>query len=127
MMQGKLFVLTVLVVTSLTAPVYAGEARDVMLQNMTGSVDYQKGGQGDWIKAAPNTTLAQSDVVRTGDSSTASLLFKGMSDATVEMRPNSVLELATVSEEKAGDDTELDIALGSVLVKAEKLKGESSF
>ncbi len=111
----------------LPLPAEAETGREVVVQSLSGSVEYQKGGEGEWIKAAPEILLAESDVVRTADNSRCNLLFKGMSNATVELKPNSMLELATVAEEKTGDDTQLDLTLGAVLVKADKLKGESAF
>lgn len=105
----------------------AEAAREIVVKNITGTVEYQKGGEGDWIKATNDLVLAESDIVRTGDKSSCDVVFKGQSDAGVEMRPNSILEFTTVADAKGSDDTELDLMLGSVLVKAEKLKGESSF
>ncbi len=127
-MSYKSFVCILVMSFMAGAPLYAAAAeRNVLVQNAAGSVEYQKGGEGDWAPAAKDAALSESDIVRTGDASTCDLLFKGMSDTTVQLRPNSVLELSTVSEEKTGDDTELDLTIGSVLVKAEKLKGDSAF
>ena len=101
-------------------------AREVVISSLSGTVDYMKGGQGEWVKASSGDVLQETDIVRTGENSTCALIFKGMSDAAVDMRPDSVMELSTVSDKK-GDSTELGLSIGSVLVKAEKLKGESSF
>lgn len=102
------------------------EGREVLVTAMTGTVDFMKGGKGEWTKVETEAVLQETDVVRTGAKSTCSLLFKGMSNSTVEVKPDSVLELSTVSD-KTGDDTELGLSIGSVLVKAEKLNDESSF
>ena len=102
--------------------------RDVLVTALSGNVEHQKQGGGDWLPLAPDALLTQTDVVRTGDNSTCTLLFKGMKQATVEVRPNSMLELITVNTADSGDSTELDLSIGAVLVKAEKLQsGSSSF
>ncbi len=107
-------------------PSAMAEVREVVVTGLTGEVDYMKGGAGDWLQIEKEAVLQETDVVRTGAKSTCSLLFKGMSNSTVEMKPDSVLELSTVSD-TTGDDTELGLSIGSVLVKAEKLNDESSF
>src|SRR5262245_52921964 len=128
-MNAKAILLTGILVAISTASVYAENGdRQVIVQSTTGNVEYQKSGDGSWVKTSKDAVLSESDVVRTGDDSTADLLFKGTSSTTIQLRPNSVLELSNVSEPKPGQDaTELDLSLGSVLVKAEKLQGDSQF
>lgn len=128
-MKIKSFIVAFVLCVAGSMPLFASDDvdRTVIVQELKGSVEFQKGGAGDWAPAAKDTILAESDIVRTGDDSTCSLLFKGMSNTAVELRPNSVMELSTVSIANSADDTELDLSLGSVLVKAEKLKGESQF
>jgi hypothetical protein len=101
--------------------------REVKIEALTGTVDYQEKGRGDWLPVSKDTVLHQRDRVRTGDDSTCTLLFEGMSDATINLNPNSILNLRTVRDSGTGDDTELDLSLGSVLVMAEELQGDSSF
>lgn len=103
-----------------------GAGREVTVTAVTGTVEFSKAGSGDWAKVSEGAVLQQFDVVRTGENSTCSLLFRGMSNSDVVIKPDSVLALTTVSQ-GAGDDTELGLSLGAVLVKAEKLKGESQF
>ena len=102
-------------------------SREVLVSGTTGKVQYQRGGQGDWLPIESGQILSQSDVVKTGEDATCSLIFKGMSNTAVDVRPNSEMALKTVVDSQSGDDTELDLAVGAVLVKAEKLKGDSAF
>ena len=50
-----------------------------------------------------------------------------MSDSTVDMRPNSTMELKSLSFGVDKDDTKLELDIGSILVKAEALQGDSEF
>lgn len=105
----------------------ADSGREVVVTALSGTVEYQKTGRGEWLPLAKGEELHQLDVIRTAGESTCTLLFKGMSDASVEMRPKSRLELSTVVDTLSGDDTRLGLSIGSVLIKAESLRGDSSF
>ena len=105
----------------------ADSGREVVVTALSGTVEYQKTGRGGWLPLAKGEELHQYDVIRTAGESTCTLLFKGMSDASVEMRPKSKLELSTVADTLSGDDTRLELSIGSVLIKAESLRGDSSF
>lgn len=106
---------------------YGQGSREVLATSVSGTVEYMEPGVDEWKPVAKGMVLYQAYVVRTGANSRCTLLFKGMSDATVELRPESTMELETVTDLRTGDDTELDLSLGAVLVKAETLRGGSSF
>lgn len=125
-MYKKTFLILMFLAFS-AAWVSAEEGREIVAMAVSGPVEFQKAGQGEWSKLGQGNALSQTDVVRTGDNASCTLLFKGMSNATVDLRPNSMLELTSVRDARTGDNTELDLSLGAVLVKAETLKGESSF
>jgi len=108
-------------------PVDADASRTAVITALQGNVSYLPAGQTQWLGAQVGTLLNEKDTVKTGDDSTCTVLFQGMSDSTVDVRPNSVMELSTVSAGDNADDTELGLNLGSILVKAEKLQGESEF
>ena len=105
----------------------ADSGREVVVTALSGTVEYQKTGRGEWLKLTNGQQLHQYDVVRTAGESTCTLLFKGMSDASVEMRQKSQLELSTVVDTLTGEDTRLELSIGSILIKAESLRGDSSF
>lgn len=122
----KIFFLSFLAICfAVTA--HAEGSRDVRVDGITGTAEFQKAGAGAWAPLTQGTVLQETDVVKTGPNSTCSLTFIGMSNAAVDVKPDSVMELATVGQAETGDHTELDLSVGSVLVKAEKLQGESSF
>ena len=101
--------------------------RSAVITDMQGQVMYLSSDTGEWLPASLGITLKEKDTVKTLDDGTCTLLFKGMADATAEIRPKGVMEVKGVNTADAGDNTELELTLGSVLVKAEKLQGESEF
>lgn len=56
---------------------------DAQFLTVEGTVDFQKGGSGDWKKADRNTPLFNGDWVRTGNSSSAELFFSNGSIYTI--------------------------------------------
>lgn len=102
--------------------------RAILVKEIHGVVFHQPLGEGGWLPTELKTILNERDIVKTSENSEAILVFKGTSDTTVTMRADSVLHLSTVNKKTGNDDdTELFLELGSVLVKAEKLEGESKF
>jgi len=67
---------------------------DAQFLTVEGTVDYQKGGSGDWKKADRNTPLFNGDWVRTAGSSSAELFFSNGSIYTIG--PNALLEIYAV-------------------------------
>jgi hypothetical protein len=106
---------------------YAASDRQVDATDVKGEAFYIKPGSTDWLPLLKGTTLTMHDKVKIGSESKARLMFQGQADAWVEVREDSELTLRHVGSEDSGDDTELFLLIGSVLVKAEKLKGKSKF
>jgi len=67
---------------------------DAQFLTVEGTVDFQKGGSGDWKKADRNTPLFNGDWVRTAGSSSAELFFSNGSIYTIG--PNALLEIYAV-------------------------------
>lgn len=67
---------------------------DAQFLTVEGTVDFQKGGSGDWKKADRNTPLYNGDWVRTAGSSSAELFFSNGSIYTIG--PNALLEIYAV-------------------------------
>lgn len=131
MIYRNIFVLTAAVILLVIEPSSAqipAEGRAVVVKEIHGVAFHQISGEGGWLPTELKTILSEHDVVKTGENSGATLVFKGKTETTVTMRPESVLHLSTVEKKDGNDDeTELFLELGSVLVKAEKLQGNSKF
>lgn len=118
--------MAILCMCSITLTAHADE-RSVSVKEIHGQVFHQKAGEGGWLPSELETVLNESDVVKTSSDSTAKLVFGGESNTTVDVRPDTILALATVGKKEIDDETELEVFLGSVLIKAEKLQGASRF
>lgn len=82
-----------------------------------------------WQPAKIGEVLNQGDIIRTLAGSFAVLNVDGSTQsATVELKENSQLRLAELLEDKTQDSrsTLLDLALGEILIKAQKLNTEKS-
>lgn len=82
-----------------------------------------------WIPAQVGMQLNQGDILRTQKGSTALINLDGKGQtATVEIKENSQLRLVELLVDKEQDTqaTLLDLALGAVLIKAQKLHAEKS-
>lgn len=82
-----------------------------------------------WIEAVEGMVLNQGDVIRTNSSAWALIRLLGESElATVEIKENSQMRLAELFEIKSEgiQKTLLDLAVGEILIKAEKLRSKKS-
>ena len=108
-------------------PAHAQGEREVIAEKVEGRVLIQEKDRGPWVPLLEGMKLKTSDKIKTAADGSAQLLVKGMSDATLNINPNTLVYLSELKQEAVGDETEFDLRIGSVLVKAEKLKGESRF
>jgi len=103
------------------------ESRLVTVTMTEGEVEYRQKDEGEWMPVDMGMNLNIMDVLRTGDDSKAQILFEGMADSLVDVRPLSQVQISELGMNARGEDTELFVSLGAVLVKAESLKGKSKF
>ncbi len=84
----------------------------------------------NWIAVKKGMILKEGGIIKTGNNSTVVIqLFKeGQETAIVEIKNNSQLLIAEISktDKKNTEHTLLDLAIGKILVKAQKLHGEKS-
>lgn len=116
---------------------YAGEmgtseeSSHAKILEFQGDVSYQKAGTDQWIKVtAPGVELAEKDKIKTGPDSSAELEFYGdrkTGHVTVHKKTEMTLETFRHDEATSKETTLLDVAVGNILIQAEKLKGDSKF
>ena len=85
--------------------------------------------KGKWVVATLGMVLKEGDIIRSKKNSTALLNVNGKGQtATVQLKENSQLELAQliVDKNKGTQKTLLDLALGEILIKAQKLHSADS-
>lgn len=126
-------IITVIAISSLACSSMAadaGSAKDVSVVDMKGTVEVMEKGASNWVAATAWMKLGAGDTVRTGKDSYADLKFNGMGDtALVRVGENSSMKVDTYvsSKDVAERKIALDLSMGDVLVKANKLKSESQF
>ena len=103
--------------------------REVIVSEMKGSVQVRMAG-GEWQDAAAGMVLHENDEIRTAQGAQVDLLLdREANTGKLELREKSHLKLShmTLDGVTGEKSTMLDLALGKVLVHAEKLKGDSKF
>jgi hypothetical protein len=101
--------------------------RTATIADLKGTVEIRTPA-GTWEAAKAGMTLTEGDVITTKADSTATLNLSGTEEATVSMKPNSQMAFAElVMDKKEGTQkTLLDLALGEILIKTQKLQTKES-
>ena len=112
----------------LMGTVWAQPVREATVIKVKGEVTV-KSAAGEWQPAKAGVVLRQEDQIRTGKGGFAEILLDDGKVGRLELKENSHLRLNTLSESPSSGDrvTLLDLAVGKVLVHAQKLRGESKF
>lgn len=117
-------------VLSVAVCAYAMEAkRSAEIMSIDGKAEVKVEGQMAWAPAKVGAILNEGDTLKTDPESMVLLNVNGKGQtATVEVSENSQLLLSELMyDEKAGTSkTLLDLAMGEVLIKAQKVHGEES-
>ena len=127
MMYLKLVVASLLLVL-ISVPALA-KSDQAKVTKITGQADYKRAGGADWSKLEIGTMLDEGDAVKTAEKSEVVMELEGQAKtAEIVVRESSKFVFKTFQhDEDAVDTTLLDVSLGAVLVKAEKLAGDSKF
>ena len=108
----------------------ASEMDQAKVLEIKGEAKFMKVGTNDWKVLEPGMVLSEGDSMKTGADSEATLELSGAKKtAEIVVRKDSEFSFATFRHDETAmtDQTLLDVATGGVLVKAEKLIGESKF
>ena len=120
-------ILSCLALFTLTAS--GASIRQATLSKVKGEVTVRMKG-GEWKDAVKGMVLNEKDEIKTAPGGFAELaLDERGKTGKVELKENSHLRINTLSlDSKTGDKvTLLDLAIGKVLIRAQKLKGNSKF
>ncbi|HPN73621.1 MAG TPA: FecR domain-containing protein [Candidatus Omnitrophota bacterium] len=107
---------------------YGSEAaRTATILDIDGSVSVRLS-DGISVPAEIGMEVGQGDAIATGSGSFALVRLEGMETATVEVSENSrvLLSELIMNESDSSQRTLLDLAMGKVLIKADKLHNEKS-
>ena len=125
-----LTVLGVFLTVFLASYVFAAGANKIAVMAASGDVKAMSQGSSEWKKVNFGTMLNSGDTVVTGADSYADLSFNGSSeDALVRVDPNTTMMIGAyeTGQNLAAKKIALDLAMGDILVKANRLKNESQF
>lgn len=125
----KTTLLALIMVFGMTQVLTAEEGvRSATIMNIQGDV-HAKTGNSDWKLATVGMVLYVNDSIKTAENGFAELALDNGETGTVEIDSGSVFRLDTMKKDpETGDKTTLlDLAVGRVLVHAQKLKGQSKF
>lgn len=119
----------VALVLTIAVASYAAEKRTAAIMSIDGSAQVKSAGQVIFVPAAVGMVLNEGDTIKTAAKSWVLLNVDGKGQtATVEVKENSQMLLAELLvDQKAGTSkTLLDLAMGEVLIKAQKVHGTES-
>ena len=125
----KLLLITAVLFAFCTVSYAEDARRTATVVRMEGGVEIQQMGTGQWIPAKEAMLLNEGDIIRTDSKGFALLKLNGaVETATVEVEKNSQLVLAELMENKTAgtQQTLLDLAIGKILIRAQKLHSEDS-
>jgi len=124
----KLICISALIIT-LAAIGYAAEKRTAQIVSLEGTAQVKAAGQAEWVPAQVGMVMNEGDTLKMAEKSWALVNVDGKGQAaTVEVKEGSQLLLAEmiVDQESGTSKTLLDLAIGEVLIKAQKVHGEES-
>ncbi len=120
----KILSIALILVFAATACFAAETLRQAKVISTSGDVTVKKAGESLWLPAKLNMVLNQGDMIKTGGTSVATLNLGGAGN--VEVKEKSEVSLAQLSQDAVTGDrkTLLDLAMGEVFIKAEKLRAK---
>lgn len=123
-------IVAICIVGHFTVSKAAEKDKNVTVVDMKGAVQIMTTGSSNWMPASAFMKLGNGDTVRTMKDSYADLNFNGMGqsalvrvEADSSLKIDSYIASTNVAERKIA----LDLAVGDILVKANKMQSESQF
>lgn len=105
--------------------------RTGQIVNMAGEVDIKKAGEDFWRKASMGLLLSQYDTIRTQPESSVDVEFSKKEGEyfKIRLRDESKLSFTRLEQDSRTtiEDILLDLAIGDVLIKTDKLHKKSKF
>ena len=125
------FTVTILAVTFLfiSTVALAAPAREATLANVIGEVMVRADGTSAWKPAEPGAKININDEIKTSAGGSIDVLLDNGDTANVNVKEKSQFKIKAMDLNPATGEksTYLDLALGKVLIHAQKLEGNSKF
>ena len=123
-------VLILVLTVGLCVPGFAiEEKRTAKIISLDGKAQVKRTGAASWEPAEVGMMLAEGDIIKTKNGSWALVNVNGKGQvATIEVKENSQLLFSELIIDKAkkSEKTLLDLAVGEILIKAQKVHGQES-
>lgn len=127
-MKVARFLIIVLMIAGIATLAYCETAtREAKILDMQGSVTVRTV-DGEKVPAEMGMALHEGDIIKTGSGAFALVKLEGPETATVEVNENAQMLLSEMQmdTEKGTQNTLLDLAIGKILIKADKLHSDKS-
>ena len=120
--------LTVAIIFGAISLAYAGESGNGIITKIQGDVSYRHAG-GEWMPASEGMVLNVSDTIKTADNSTAEVSLDNGKVGLVKVKEKTEMQIDVMKLDlNSGDKfTYLNLAIGKILIEAQKLQGNSKF
>jgi len=127
MKVARFLIIFLLVAGMATAAYCEAATRDARVLDMDGKVTIRTS-DGESKPAEMGMVLHEGDIIKTGSGAFALVKLEGTETATVEVNENAQMLLSEMQmDTEAGTQkTLLDLAIGKILIKAEKLHSDKS-
>lgn len=124
-MKRKLVTFLLFFLVSAIGVTSAEEVRQATLVNLIGDVMVRQDA-GEWKPATPGTLVKINDEIKTSAGASAEIL---LDNGSVQIKEKSLFKINTLDLDPATGEkiTYLDLALGKIMVHAQKLQGNSKF
>ena len=109
---------------------YAENSSQAKVLDIKGEASFMKAGSSVWNKLEPTTMLAEGDAIKTGMDSEVKLELMGVSktaELLIQKETEFKFDMFRHDEATKVESTLLNVDVGSILIKAEKLMGDSKF
>ncbi|MFT5207337.1 MAG: ferric-dicitrate binding protein FerR (iron transport regulator) [Candidatus Omnitrophota bacterium] len=101
--------------------------RHAVLRDLEGELFFKSPQADAWLNAKIGDRFNELDTVKTGANSIAVILVEGGSEAQLTLRPNTQIEIKKMHTNGDAEHTQMNLWMGSVLAKAEKITHDSTF
>lgn len=125
-----IFMLIIGVIGMSGALIQAAPANEARVLEITGMAEYHLSGSTEWKKLEVGLALHEGDVVKTAADSEVKMELAGAAktaEITIRKETELIFETFRHDADSMQDETLLNVDMGAVLVKAEKLVGDSKF
>lgn len=128
----KMFLLIfgVIVIGFFSSSEACAEEQFIVIKRVRGDVSIKQAETKKWTPAFVGMYLHEQDEIKTGDDSSVKINLNRYGEAGIlQIKQNSLLRIRVAQQNYKTNETEtlLDLAIGKVVVRTDKLEGESRF